>query len=235
MMQKQLSIFFLLLSLVVSNQLTYSQSNTLYFMEGVHQSSQLNPAYQPSCNGYLALPVLSDINFNFANTGFDFNDFFYYGTGVQADSLYMNFDLLKSKLGKSNYLLTNVDIPILGFGFWVRNSYFTFSFYNKTRIRFGYPESLVRLVDGNISNLGADNPIEIDNLGPFAMNYNEIALGLSKQITHRLIVGGKVKILMGNASVESRISNLKLFTNNDQFNPGYNIANGLAVKRLIAS
>ncbi len=217
-MQKQ-RLIILLLILVLMNELVYSQPNTLYFMDGIHQSSQLNPAYQNPCNGYFALPVLSDINFDFSNTGFDFNDFFYNGAGEQRDSLYMDFNKLKSKLGKSNYLLTSIDIPIIGFGFWAGNSYFTFSFYNKTRMRFGYPKSLITLVDGNASYMGEDNPIEIDGFGPFALNYNELAFGLSKQITHRLIVGGKIKILMGNASVESRTSNIKLYTANNEFNP----------------
>jgi len=212
-MQKNKTIFSLLIicSMFIS-QLSLGQSNTLYFMDGIHQVNQLNPAYQNSCNGFLALPGLSNVNYNMANTGFDYNDLIHLGTGLLKDSLVLDFKNIKSGLAKSNYLLMNTDVPIIGFGFWVGNSYFTFNISNKTRARVAYPEDLIKLVDGNGNYLGEANPIDINGFGPNFINYNEFAFGLSKQITHRLTVGGKVKLLAGNVSVESRTSDIKLFT-----------------------
>jgi hypothetical protein len=217
-MQKKRTLYiFLILCFALFGQLSYSQPNTLYYMDGIHQSSQLNPAYQNPCNGFVALPIVSDMNFMMANTGFDYNDFIHYGTGLQKDSLVMDFNNLKNKLGKSNYFLMNMDIPLLGFGFWAKNTYVTFSIYNKTRMRFAYPEDLIKLVDGNGNYLGESNPINIDGFGPFVMNYNEIALGLSKQITHRLTIGGRLKLLLGNVAMESRKSDVKLYTNETDY------------------
>jgi len=186
-------------------------------MDGIHQSSYINPAYQNSCNGFLTLPGLGGLRFEGANTGFDFNDLIHLGTGTYADSLIIDFQNIKSKLAKSNAVLVETQIPILGIGFWVRNTYITFDISNRTKARVSYPESLVKFVDGNANYIGADNPLEINGFGPNAINYNEFALGFSRQLTHRLIIGGKFKFLSGNASVESRKSNIKLYTEPDNY------------------
>lgn len=217
-MQKRNKIYILILFAIFPlGQIIKAQSNTLYFMDGIHQSGSLNPAYQNSCNGFLALPGINGFSVDAANTGFDFNDLIHLGTGTYKDSLVIDFQNIKSKLANSNSLLVGTQVPILGIGFWVRNSYITFEISNKTKARLAYPEDLIKITDGNANYIGVDNPLEIKGFGPNIINYNEFALGFSKQITHRLIVGGKLKFLAGNASIESRRGELKLFTEEDTY------------------
>ena len=218
-MRKNRIILLIIVSLIINSLQSYGQSNTLYYMDGIHQANELNPAYQNPCNGYLALPVLSNLNFNFANTGFDFNDLIHSGTGALKDSLVIDFQKVKNGLGKHNYVLMNTDIALLGFGFWVGNSYFTFGISNKTRARIAYPKDLINMVDGNGQYQGDASPININGVGPNFINYNEFAFGLSKQITHRLTIGGKVKILAGNLNIESRTSDIRIYTAENAYNP----------------
>lgn len=216
-MQKKAFLILSFIFIVMSRQMLHSQVSTLYFMDGIHQSSYINPAYQNNCNGFLTLPGVGGLRFEGANTGFDFNDLIHLGTGAYADSLIIDFQNVKGKLAKSNAMFVETQIPILGIGFWVRNTYITFDISNRTKARITYPESLIKITEGNANYIGADNPIEIDGFGPNAINYNEFALGFSRQLTHRLIIGGKLKFLAGNMSVESRKSNIKLNTEPDSY------------------
>ncbi len=207
----------LLTLILIIKQGVKAQSNTLFFMDGIHQSNYLNPAYQNQCNGFLGLPGFSGLSIDVANTGFDYNDLIHNGQGILKDSLVIDIANIKAKLKNSNYLMAGTQIPIFGMGFWVKNAYFTFDISNKTRARISYPSDLVKLVDGNGNYIGENNPLEIKGVGPNLLNYNEIAFGLSKQITHRLTIGGKFKILSGNVSVESTNSNIKLYTQENTY------------------
>lgn len=205
-------IYLTIILAFLSGHWMYSQQNILYFMNGIHQSSELNPAYQNPCNGYLALPAISGININVTNTGFTYNDLIRPGTGLQKDSLVVDIDNIKGKLGKNNYLRPEINISLFGLGFWIRDYYFTFSISNKTKSYFAYTDDLVKITDGNSNYIGESNPITLSGLGPHAINYNEIALGLSKQLTNKLTVGARMKILMGTAAISKQKSDLKLYT-----------------------
>ncbi len=197
---------------VLFSQNSRAQTNTLYFMEEVHQSTYLNPAYQSSCNAFLGLPALSNINFDIAHNGFSYKNLIHLGTGNRSDSLILDIENIKSKLGKSNYLLVGTTVPVLGLGFWINNSYFTFDISNKTKARVSYPDNLIKVIDGNGDYIGADNPLEISDFGPDIINYHELAFGLSRKITHRLFIGARFKILSGVAALESKKSDIKLYT-----------------------
>ncbi|MBN1252146.1 MAG: hypothetical protein JXR51_06460 [Bacteroidales bacterium] len=208
----RLSLLIIIAFSIFSSQQAYSQINTMYFMDGIHQSNYTNPAFQSNCNGFIGLPALSTINFGVLNSGFTYKDLIHLGTGIYRDSLILDVNNLKDKLGKNNYFMLETQIPILGIGFWAKDYYFTFDISNKTKARISYPEDLIKLIDGNAKYIGTDNALEINDVGPDFINYNEFAFGLSKRITHRLTVGAKLKILAGIASIESKNSDLKLTT-----------------------
>ena len=209
---RNLSLLLIIVFSITFTKTTYSQINTMYFMDGLHQSHYTNPAYQSNCNGYIGLPGISAININIANTGFSYKNIIHLGTGAYSDSLVLDINNLKEKLGKNNYMMVDAHIPILGIGFWVKDLYFTFDISNKTKARISYPGDLVKLIDGNANYIGADNALEIKDVGPDAMSYNEFAFGFSKRITHRLTVGSKFKLLGGIANIESKSSDLTLTT-----------------------
>ncbi len=189
-----------------------AQPNTLYFMDNIHQSNYLNPAFQGNCNGYLSLPAMSGVFANASNSGFDYNDLIHLGTGLLSDSLVIDIEKVKTKLGKKNYLNAELFVPILGFGFWSGDSYITFEISNKTKLNFSYPESFIALTGGNVNNIGIDNPLAIEKFGPDVINYNEFAFGWSKKIVHRLTIGAKLKILSGLAAVQNKTTDFKLYT-----------------------
>jgi hypothetical protein len=203
---------FLLLFLQNFNPFAAAQPNTLYFFNKVHQSNYLNPATQNACGGYYMLPAISALSVNAINSGFTFNDVFKKGTGNMADSLVIDIIGLKSKIGDANYVMTDVVVPLLGFGFWSGASNFNFEINHKTNVKLAYPKSLIALSGGNQDFIGENNPLSINRFGPDAMSYYEISLGWSRKITHRLTIGSKLKVLSGLSAIQKKNSDLKIVT-----------------------
>lgn len=205
-------IFISVIFLILVSHKSFAQPNTLFFMSDIHQSGYLNPAFTGNCNGFLSLPAISGIYLNTNNSGFKYNDLIHFGTGEQKDSLVIDIDNTKAKLGKNNYLVTQTFVPILGIGFWVKDSYITFEITNKIQLNTFYPEGLPGLLDGNADHIGENNPLVIEGFGPDLQTYNEFSFGWAKRITHRLTIGAKLKFLDGIACVQNKSSNIKLYT-----------------------
>lgn len=189
-----------------------AQPNTLYFMDRLQKSDYLNPAQQSYCGGYLVFPPFLGLDFSMSNTGFDYDDLIRPGTGIYSDSLVIDIDHVKTKLGDHNYVISDLHLPMFGFGFWSGNSWFSFEISNKTKLNVAYPKSLVALTGGNSEYIGINNPAVIDKFGPNVLNYTEFALGWSRQMTYRLTIGARLKFISGIASIQKRNSNLKLTT-----------------------
>ena len=206
-------LIFLILNIFTK---THAQTNTLYFMNEVQQSLYLNPAYQSDCNFFIGLPAISGFNINFNNNSFSYNNLF--NEGNSPDTLYFNLNNIKDKLSDNNYALVTTAVPVLDLGFWIKNSYFTFSLTNKTSALLSFPYEIVELItDGNNNYIGQNNPMVINNIGTNSFNYHEMAFGLSRQITHRLFIGGRLKLLFGTLDIDSEDSEIKITTAEDTY------------------
>ena len=195
---------------------TTAQTNTLYFMDGIHQSLYLNPAYQDNCNSFIGLPALSGVNLQVGNNTLSFGELFQ--NKGNSDTLYVNLNDIKDKLANNNYAVAGAAVPVFGLGFWIKNSYFTFNIANKTSTKLSFPLGLIQLAtEGNGNYIGADNPMVIKNFGPDFTNYHEFAFGLSKKITHRLVVGARIKVLFGTANAQTKNSEVKITTTEDTY------------------
>ncbi|RLD76021.1 MAG: hypothetical protein DRJ10_14265 [Bacteroidetes bacterium] len=193
------------------------QTNTIYFMDGIHQSSYLNPAYQDNCNIFIGLPALSGVNLQVGNNTLTYGNLFQENVN-SSDTLIVNFNDINNNLQNSNYAIASTAIPVLGLGFWVKNSYFTFNIANKTSVKLSVPLELATLItEGNGNYIGEDNPLVISNFGPQITNYHEFAFGLSRQITHRLFLGARLKLLFGTANAQTKNSEIKITTQEDTY------------------
>ncbi len=201
-----------------------AQNNTMYFMHGIKQSTQLNPAIQHKCKLFIGIPVLSTFQFNFNNTGFALGDVIGMGTGSKRDSLVLSINELDKIVKNKNYLKTEMQIAILSAGYRYKNYYFTLDISNKTDIKIGYPKNLIELKNGNADYIG---DLNFMTLSPSAslINYNEIALGVSKKIHDGLTIGVKLKRLLGTVNLKTKSTMLTLSTDSDiyQLKMGTNI------------
>lgn len=193
-----------------------SQDNTLYLMQGIPQANQLNPAYIHPCRTYVELPVLSSVKLNIRNTGFGFHDAIHEGTGSQSGTYFLDLSSLDTKLKRINYFKSDIDIDLLGFGFGLKEWYFTFGIINHTELRAAYPHDVVSLKDGNW-NVAANEaiPLKLNGIGIDVTIWNSIGVSAAREISDGLTVGARLKYLQGMANINTRKSGLELNTTNN--------------------
>ncbi len=186
-------------------------NNTLYLMQNVPQSNQLNPAIQPECKVFIGFPGLSSIYFNYSNNGFNYSDIIKDGTGLQKDSLVVDINSFHDALKSTNTISNQLDYTFFSLGIRAKKMFFTLDVSSKVDTRFGFDKGLISFFkDGNAAYMG-----RTANLGAIGLEgtaYNEVALGVSKQVTEKLTVGIKAKALFGIANMHMDNSNLSVYT-----------------------
>lgn len=196
----------LFMSQLVSAQ---KMNNTLYLMQNVPQSNQLT-AIQPECKVFLGFPGLSSIYFNYANNGFTYDDIIKDGTGLQKDSLVVDINSFHDALKSTNRITNQLDYTFFSLGIRAKKMFFTLDVSSKVDTRLGFDKGLVSFKDGNAAYMG-----RTANLGAIGLEgtaYNEVALGVSKQVTEKLTVGIKAKALFGVANMHMDDSDLSVYT-----------------------
>ncbi|MGC8824690.1 MAG: DUF5723 family protein [Bacteroidales bacterium] len=196
----------------------YSQVNhTLYFMERIPQSNQINPALQPNCNVYIGVPAFSSMYFDVGNNSLDVTKILQYNQ--QLDSLITflhpmaDRSIFFNALGNKNNFYTNIQYDILSFGFRVQSMYFHVNAALKSYTYFTYPKSFMELII-NGSDIGT-----ITDLKSFGINnttYGELSLGASNQFDEKLTIGAKIKLLTGIANISTQNRQFLVETYEDQ-------------------
>jgi hypothetical protein len=193
-----------------------SQENTLYFMHSNPQAIHTNPALFYKCYTYIELPAISSLRYDYGNSGFAYHDAFHYGTGSQSDSIMIDFDNLDRKMKNRNYIRNEYSVNLLGAGFRIRDYYFHFNISNHGDSRIGLPGDLIALKDGNWdSSEEVPRNFDLGGLGVNAVDYIQIAAGVSKKIYEDISIGFTVKYLKGSAGIVNRRSRVDFITQSD--------------------
>jgi hypothetical protein len=213
MKKRSAVIIFTTLLAIASFRISGAQDNTLYLMHGVPQANQLNPAIMRLCRTYVELPVISSVKVNIRNSAFGFHDVVHTGAGTLSDTYYLDLDKLDQKLKRNNYLQTQLDINLLGFGFGYKEWYFTFGIATHSDAIFSYPHDVIALRDGNwqIAN-GVATPVNLNKLGVESTSWNSIGISAARELREGLKVGVRLKYLQGMANIITRKSELMLNT-----------------------
>lgn len=209
---------FTLIAFTVSISMYSQVSNTMYFMDRLPQSNQLNPAYQPKFDLYIGLPVLSTIQINAGNNSLKVNDILFYNSSI--DSLISFMHPLASKsafinaLKPQNTIYTNLQTDIISFGFRSRNDmYFSFNLALKTDFNASYPKDLVRMLLNGIDTASA---FDFKQFGINSTTYAELALGVSKPWDDYLTIGAKIKFISGILDITTDNQKLALASSVDK-------------------
>ncbi len=204
-----------ILPLIFVSSLGMAQiTNTMFYMRGVPQRYQINPAFQPECNFFLGLPGLSPFQAKVQNSPFALNDAIYYNS--QLDSLITflhplgDKDAFLSLLKETNFINSEVSASIASFGFKSNNLYFTFDINERVFAQFSYPDDYIRL-----PIIGPDSGMVYD-FNNFAMDFtalNEISMGVSRKFGDRLTIGIRGKILLGQANLVTKLFDVTFSAN----------------------
>ena len=202
------------------------QGNTFYYMNKVSQSTYFNPAYQSPYKvtvGGFMLPVVGQLPptmyYNVASSGFQFSNFIHEGTGDKADSLVMDPQGLIDQMRTANHVRMNTHIDLLHVGITTENNaYLTFSITEKINTGFSLPRDLFELAwYGNNYFRENNEKVLLSDLNVNFTHYREFAGGFSTEVIEGLTVGGRAKVLFGLSNVHTKINELSLFTNQDDY------------------
>lgn len=200
------------------------QINTLYFLENAPMRHTINPAFQPISKGFVNISPLGWMSIGAGNTSLTMSDLFYLDpqTGHTITPLHPNGDkqaLLKSL---NNMTLINGDatLGVVNMGFRIKEKgYFTIGLNQHIEIGSTLPKAIPQIVLGGfMTNLEGTNSFNLSRLGAAATIYTELAFGYSHQINEQWTVGGKLKVLVGQANIGINAKNLTLDANIEQWN-----------------
>lgn len=205
----------LFLGLTATCQDLSAQKNyTMYSLNQTAQSHYLNPAFSPRANVFVSLP-LGMQSFGVSHSGFTLNHLLQ--TRSQDDSLVFNPGNAIDKMGKMNYMTVESYNEIIGFGFRVKENYFSFSMANRLQANFIYSSDLFRFAfEGNGQSFLGERA-SLDGIGVNLMSYVEYAVGFNRRINKKLAVGGRVKLLSGIANADMKKSKLGIHTDATTF------------------
>lgn len=211
-MKKTLRNILIAILLLGASSASAQQVNTLYFLENAPMRHTINPAFQPVSNFYLTLPIIGYTSLWTGTNSWTMSDFIFKGPNGQTITPFHPDAPANWLDNKPNTFAMDMDanFNILGLGFRIKqNSYLHINISEHLILGANVSSSVFKLND---LSSGSTLPI---SLGGNAMAYTDFALGFSHNINRKWTVGGKLKVLVGQAHVGLKINDLQLSTSLD--------------------
>ncbi len=198
------SLSFSLVSVLAVN----AQQLGLYFLDGVIQSNQLNPAFVPDQKVAYSFPAF---NVGMSNTIGAYNNFVTTNSeGVNV----LNGDVVLNQLSANNIIRAGVDVHTFQSIFGKKKWRVSMSHAIKFNSFVNLPQDLARLaIEGNAAAIGETFQIAPDlNLSM----HSETAFGAMIRFGN-IDVGGKIKLLSGIANVMTDRTNATVTTDEEYY------------------
>ncbi|MBK7570452.1 MAG: OmpA family protein [Bacteroidia bacterium] len=209
-MRKIIILLYLSLMVTISSA---QQDLTMYNMNIVGESIEVNPSLMPEYKGYFGLPGISYNYFLFSNNSFTYRDFHQVRSD---DSTEINIDNAVSKLDNKNFLTTQARINLIGFGFHINKNYFTGNITERVIFNFVFPKELLELLNqGNGPFIG--QTLDFSNMGFDGTHFREYTLGWAREVNKKLTLGVRLKYLYGMENYSSNVGDLTLTTDANDY------------------
>lgn len=180
-----------------------------YFLPGYNFRHELNPALAPE-RGYFALPALGGINVGL-NSNIGLSTFLYPIGGGKLTTFMsptVGTDQFLDKLKDRNHFTQSFGVNILSLGFRGFGGYNTLGISVRQTASVVISKDMFAFMKRGMT--GASTHYNFKDLGVNGNVIGEIALGHSRRITKDLRVGAKVKVLLGGANVNAKISDMDI-------------------------
>jgi len=203
------ALFALLLStLFMGIETNAQQSNSIYLMHGIPQSSFLNPAVQIECRWFLGIPGLSSSHVAYSNTAFTYRDL------TEGES--WNLEQVESQMHRVDLYGSELSLQLLALGYRHKSSYFSFSVDDRSHLYQTVPGKLAAtVVNGNYPAAGTYTAFNA--LKSYGTYFRQFTLGASRVLSRSLNVGIRLKLLFGKAGISSGRTDIGLYTDENNF------------------
>ena len=192
--------------------------NTYYHMFGIPQANQLNPSFQPGCNGYFGLPFISSFRFQFVSNSITLGDIFQWDSGLDQNNIFLHPDADREKfldaLRKSNRIRTEIGASILSLGWRSENLFFTLDFTERIMEETSFPEDIMELLI--YGNLHQSN-FNFSDLAQDISYFHQLAIGLSYNSDDDLQIGIRAKLLLGGTNTTTKNSLMSIKTSIEEW------------------
>ena len=201
------------LSAGVSAQTTLNSS---YFMEKMTKRNQLNPALKTE-NNYVSIPSIGNLYLGI-NSNLGLGTFLYPRDNKLVTFLHESVpaDEFLNKLTPNNTIELDLGLDLISFGFWAWGGQNTFNLALKSNTGAYLPRELFQFLKTGQEATGVTR-YDMSNVTATTSNYIELALGHARDITDKLGVGAKVKVLLGAAHAEARIDRMDISMSQDEW------------------
>lgn len=186
------------------------QINTLYFLQNTPIRNYLNPAFMPSTETYITLPIIGYSEFNVGNNSLTIRDLIYKVNNQTISFLNPNgsIDRFYGKLNPTTVIRTDLQSTILGFGIKNKDAAWNFVINTKLNAMVGIPKDFFKLSLYGTPNI-VKNTYDFTTLQSDICAYTEFAFGYTKQLKdEKWTIGAKLKFLVGAANLS--VSNSKI-------------------------
>ncbi len=180
-----------------------AQPNSLYYLKGVPQTKDLNPARPGMEQGfYFSMPLFSKLDLSVNSNGLSFNDLIHRGTGAKADSMVYDFKKFLSVLDVNNFVNESAALTLIEFGWKNKSGFFGFSWTEREFSEPFFTKNLANLVYyGNAPYVGTT--YSTGYFGIAAQQYRELAFTYAKEVNKKISVGVTAKLLFGLAGMKT--------------------------------
>lgn len=189
---------------------------TTHFMRSNPYSADENPAFPQPYNGYVGIPGLSSLSIGLENTSLHYNSLFKKDSEGYPTTI--TLDKLVDKLHKNNnWLNLSLNEEIIGFGFKAGPLFLSFSYRVKIEGFLKFSKDLIAFpVKGNMNYLGEDHPADL-NANIELNAFQEIGIGIQGNITEKLSIGMRPKLLFGLANIKTNNLQAQIFTDPETY------------------
>lgn len=190
--------------------------NSSYFMEKMTKRNQLNPALKTP-DGYVSFPFFGNFYLG-VNSNLGLGTFLYPRGNELVTFLHesVTADEFLGKLTPNNTIELDLGMDIISFGFWAWGGQNTFNLALKSQTGAYMPKEIFQFLKTGQEATGVTR-YDMSNITVSTNNYLELALGHARDITDKLGVGAKVKLLIGAAHAEARIDRMDISMSQDEW------------------
>lgn len=180
-----------------------AQPNTFYFLKGVPQTKDLNPARPGIEKGYyIAMPIFSKFDFSINANNWGLSDIIHQGSGAQSDSLVWDFKKFLSAIDKNNFVMESTALTLLDVGFKRGVNFYSISWAEREFVEPFFTKSLIDLMYyGNAPYIGTTYHTGYFGIG--ATRYREFNFNYARELNKKLSIGFTGKLLFGVAGVKT--------------------------------
>ncbi len=203
----------LLLTVAVSAQ----SSSSGYFLEGFNQRYQLNPAFTPERNVFIAIPALSNIQVDMQGS-VGLANFLYESTSKPGMlTTFMSPDIdaktFLDAMPKTAQFNVGLNMDILALGIGGKNGFTTFNLKLRNSEQVSLPKELFGFMKASL----AEGDYLIENTNINSITYMETSLTHSHKIGDNLTIGLGLKFLEGLAYADVTIDEIDARLHGDEW------------------